>query len=317
MMNKTIFLLFLTAAVSGCGNDKNKFSKTDIDTPAVSSAAVDVSEVVGTGIVEPESGIINLAAAAGGIIKEIYKKEGDLLRKGDPIVSLDDEIDQINVQQLKSQVLTQVSQTNLAAINLGDAKLKLENKNKFLQSSRSLLEKGAETTQNIDDLETDVKSLVLDTAKCRATLILEKHRLEELKQDMLQAEVEAGQKTFRSPFDGILLSLAVTKGSSVSQLSTYAEMAPSEPEIVKAEVDELFADRLEVGQPADIRYIGSDSVIAKGKLSFISPYLTRKSLFSEKAGDQEDRLVRMVKVSMEPPVMLILNSKVECIIRVK
>jgi multidrug resistance efflux pump len=134
---------------------------------------------------------------------------------------------------------------------------------------------------------------------------------------MLQAEVEAGQKTCRSPFDGILLSLAVTKGSSVSQLSTYAEMAPSEPEIVKAEVDELFADRLEVGQPADIRYIGSDSVIAKGKLSFISPYLTRKSLFSEKAGDQEDRLVRMVKVSMEPPVMLILNSKVECIIRIK
>jgi hypothetical protein len=103
----------------------------------------------------------------------------------------------------------------------------------------------------------------------------------------------------------------------VSQFSTYAELAPSGPEIVKAEVDELFADRLKTGQDAEIRYIGSDSAIATGKLYFVSPYLTRKSLFSGKTGEQEDRMVRQVKIALSSTADIIINSRVECVIKVK
>ncbi len=86
---------------------------------------------------------------------------------------------------------------------------------------------------------------------------------------------------------------------------------------VRTEVDELFAGRLSIGLDADIRYVGSDSVVAKGKVIFLSPYLKKKSLFSQKANEQEDRLVREVRIKIEGESGLILNSKVESVIVLK
>jgi hypothetical protein len=109
----------------------------------------------------------------------------------------------------------------------------------------------------------------------------------------------------------------IKKGSAVSQFEKYAEVAPSGPITVRTEVDELFASRLSQGLEADIRFIGSDSVVARGKVIFLSPYLKKKSLFSQKANDQEDRLVREVRIKLEEDKGLILNSKVESVIKLK
>jgi len=78
---------------------------------------------------------------------------------------------------------------------------------------------------------------------------------------------------------------------------------------------ELFAGRLSQGLDADIRFVGSDSVVARGKVIFLSPYLKKKSLFSQKANEQEDRLVREVRIKLEGDNGLILNSKVESVIK--
>ena len=53
------------------------------------------------------------------------------------------------------------------------------------------------------------------------------------------------------------------------------------------------------------------------KIVILSPYLKKKSLFSVKASDQEDRMVREVKIALEGDTDLIINEKVECIIHVK
>ena len=75
--------------------------------------------------------------------------------------------------------------------------------------------------------------------------------------------------------------------------------------------------RLKKGLDADIRFVGSDSVVAKGKVIFLSPYLKKKSLFSQKANEQKDRLIREVRIKLEGDNGLILNSKVESVIKLK
>ena len=121
----------------------------------------------------------------------------------------------------------------------------------------------------------------------------------------------------RSPYDGILLELKIEKGNAVNQFETFAEVAPSGPMTVRTEVDELFAARLREGLDADIRFVGSDSVVAKGKVIFVSQYLKKKSLFSQKANEQEDRLVREAIIKLEGENGLLLNSKVESVIKLK
>jgi hypothetical protein len=84
---------------------------------------------------------------------------------------------------------------------------------------------------------------------------------------------------------------------------------------VRAEIDELFAGRVSEGLAAEVRFIGIETSVAKGTVTFVSPYLKKKSLFSEKAGDQEDRLVREIRIVLDEGSGLLVNSEVECIIK--
>jgi multidrug resistance efflux pump len=223
----------------------------------------------------------------------------------------------IRVSQLRSQYNTQKSQEDIDELNLRESEARLTNKKKLLESVRVLALKGAETMQTLDDLETEVTTLSLSVEKYSASVKLAASRLRELAEQVRYAEAEASQKILRSPYEGLMLEMLIKRGSSVNQFEKYAEVAPAGPMTVRTEVDELFAGRLSVGLDADIRYVGSDSVIAKGKVIFLSPYLKKKSLFSQKANEQEDRLVREVRIKIEGESGLILNSKVESVIVLK
>ena len=102
---------------------------------------VDVSEVVGVGKVEPEKEIISLAAATGGVVKDIYRNDGDSIKKDEPLVRLDDELELIRVSQLRSQYNTQKSQEDIDELNLRESEARLANKKKLLESVRVLASK--------------------------------------------------------------------------------------------------------------------------------------------------------------------------------
>jgi len=316
-MNKRIYLVIIPLIITACGGSKETKEKTGTDSNSVNSAMVEVSEVVGVGKVEPEKEIISLAASVGGIVKEIYRNDGDTIKKDEPLVRLDDELELIRVSQLRSEYNTQKSQEDIEELNLRESEARLSNKKKLLESLRVLAAKGAEARQTLDDLETEVTTLSLIVEKESANVKLSGSRLKELAEQVRYAEEEASKKILRSPYEGLMLEMLVEKGSAVNQYEKYAEVAPSGPMTVRTEVDELFAGRLRLGLDADIRYIGSDSVIAKGKVIFLSPYLKKKSLFSQKANEQEDRLVREVRIKLEGENGLILNSKVESVIKLK
>lgn len=313
-MNRKFYLVLIPMIITACGGSNDKKDKPDTSSKTVNSAMVPVSVVVGVGKVEPEKEIISLAASTGGVVKEIFRNDGEGIKKDEPLVRLDDELELIRVSQLRSQYDSQKSQVEIEKLNLLESEAKLKNKKKLLESVRSLELKGAETTQTLDDLETEVTTLSLAVEKSSASVKLSVSRLRELSEQLKYAEAEASKKILRSPYDGILLEMHIEKGSAVNQFEKYAEVAPSGPMTVRTEVDELFAVRLSEGLDADIRYIGSDSIVAKGKVIFLSPYLKKKSLFSQKANEQEDRLVREVRIKLDGDNGLILNSKVESVI---
>jgi HlyD family secretion protein len=316
-MNKKIYLVIIPLVITACSSSKENNEKPADASYSVNSAMVQVSEVVGAGKVEPEKKIISLASATGGIVKEIYRNDGDSIKKDEPLVRLDDELELIRVSQLRSQYISQKSQADIDKLNLQESETRLANKKKLLESVIRLASKGAETKQALDDLETEVTALSLTVEKDRALVALSASRLKEMAEQVRYAEAEADKKILRSPYNGILLELMIEEGSAVSQFETFAEVAPSGPLTVRTEVDELFAGRLREGLDADIRFVGSDSVVAKGKVIFVSPYLKRKSLFSQKSNEQEDRLVREAIIKLEGGNGLLLNSKVESVIKLK
>ena len=141
-------------------------------------------------------------------------------------------------------------------------------------------------------------------------------KLDELRKEEHLAKAELDHKTLKAPVDGIILNMKVTTGSSLSPLAEYCDFAPDGKLIARCEIDEMFADYIKKGQTAKITLVGSNDIIATGKVIRAAPSLKRKSLFSELPGDKEDRRVREIWIILDEDTDLLYNLQVECIISV-
>lgn len=313
-MKSLLYLLLAAILVSGCGESGEVKDGIPQGDSVINRSAVNVTRIAGIGKVEPENGIIYLAAISGGIVREVFLKDGEAIRKDEQLLRLDNELEIIRTEQARKQLQAQKIEKQLVELAVNEAVERLNNRSRLLASVKALVEKGAETTQNLDDLDTEVKTLAIALERSRNELSLAQVRLEEYSAQLKLAGTELERKTIRSPFDGLLLEMLVKEGTALSQYEDFAVVAPEGRTIVTAEVDELFADRLTTELKAEIRFIGNENPVATGKVIFVSPYLKNKSLFSRKPAEQEDRLVREVKILLDNNGKLIYNSKVECFI---
>lgn len=296
-----------------CG--KQESEPEAADQHAADTTEAKTSVIVAVGKVEPELGIVNLSAQAGGMVEAVYKKDGDTISQGAVLVQLDDDLEQSKINEINMQIRSQRSQIDIEQTQLREAEINLGHKRSLLASTRRLVENGAETQQTYDDLNTEVKVLEVSLERLNAKIQYATGRLNELTAQLKTAETEAAKKKFISPADGILLDMQINKGESVNPLTAFAEFAPQGRMIVRAEVDELFSAEVKAGQKVEIVNTGSDRVLSTGEVIRVSPCLKKKSLFSERADDQEDRRVREISVAITDASNLILNAKVECIIK--
>jgi hypothetical protein len=57
--------------------------------------------------------------------------------------------------------------------------------------------------------------------------------------------------------------------------------------------------------------------LTTGTVYLLSPYLSKKSLFSDGAANMEDRRVREVRILLDNGNRVIIGNRVECVIAVK
>ncbi|MEZ4829006.1 MAG: efflux RND transporter periplasmic adaptor subunit [Bacteroidia bacterium] len=304
--------------LSGCGADQpegeNKTGAAQIQNGTIVLPAAP-EQIVAIGKVEPQGGIVNLSATSGGVIIEIFKDDGDFVKEGEPLLRLDDDLEKLKIDQFKTQIKTQQTQIELDKAAIIETEIQLADKKRNLLSAQNLVRKGAETTRAADDLGAEVDILNANLNKGKLAVQLSQNRLGELYEQLKVYQLEAQKKTLRSPYNGVILDMTVKAGSALSLYESFADLAPEGNTIIRAEVDELFSDKVKSGQLAEIRFVGSAETIATGKVTFLSPYLSKKSLFSERANDQEDRRVREIHISLEGNPSLLLNAKVECVIK--
>lgn len=312
---RLFIVLNLVSLLSSCGSKKDDTMTSGDDLKiSADSELFMVRQVVGIGKIEPETQIIQLSTDRNGIVLKVLKNDGDAVRKGDELLILDSENEMLNVELIKARIRTLESQAEFDKNSVIESELKLANKKRTLESSAKLLEEGAETGRNIDDLDTEVKLLEAGLQKNKANLSMTHSKLSELNVELRSAQMELNKRTLTAPFDGMILDMKLTPGSSLSQYSVYAEFAPEGGIIARCEVDEMFSGKIEIGQVASITPVGSQNVLAAGKVIRAAPFLKRKSLFSEQPGDREDRRVREIWILLDDPTGLLFNMQVECVI---
>lgn len=314
MTVKTILFIPCLFLLSACGSKKEA---ENIKTPSADSLVAPlVSRVSGIGRIEPEGGLIDLASDQGGLIRQVFIKEGDSLKKGVPLISLDNQVQQSQVTESAAKIKTQEEQLSLDKVNILEAENNLQKAEADYEKTKRLVEKNAETKQKLDDAATDLQNKKLALQNEKANLQVTNKKIDELRQQTNTAKTSASKYTVRAPVDGLVLQVTAKPGAGITPGQSFAQMAPAGRLTAICEIDELFAEKIVAGQTAFIRYKGYPDTISTGSVMYAAPYLKKKSLFSDQVGEKEDRRVREVRILLNNQNLLI-NRQVECVINIK
>lgn len=301
--------MILTALI-GCKSEKKK--KEEQEKAKVSAV---YGSVIAIGKVLPEGGWVQISSPVSAEVKDIMVKEGDEVEQGQVLMTLKENTEGLDLAQSQSQLESLKAQHQVNIRDLAKQEIILKELMSKYETSRSLLAKNAETRENVDQDLSNVKQqeelisgLKSQISANQATekeqsIVIAKNR-----QSLKDYQVTAIKK-------GIVSELNVEIGQTINGTAELGKIVDSENIIIEAEVDELFADSVMIGQTVDINFVGKLTVIGKGKIVYLSPTLMNKSILFETANEAEDRRVRRIRIEPEGNSALLINSKVECRIK--
>lgn len=234
------------------GSGKNERDKgAEVTTAKVEKGDLRI-EALATGTVVPEFEVV-VKSKAGGEITRFPHHEGDIINKGETIVSLDPATEQARTNQAEATLLAAQARLSKASIAGKDAKTKLNR-------AKGLYADGIISRQDIEDAEIIYEKAASDVKVADAELAQAKEALREQRERLADTEVKA-------PYTGTILKKYVDVGQVISSsLSSFSDgtpifsMANLDNIYVDAMVDEVDISRIAVDQEVSVLV---DSLVGK------------------------------------------------------
>jgi multidrug resistance efflux pump len=309
-MKVFIALSFIFILGLGCSSPNPSASKKEVH----SIIPIQTEIAVGIAQISPEFEIIPISSQVSGTVSKILKKENDSVKAGETLLELDHSLDDAKLKQMEDDVNTQKDQIQADEASVGEYRAKYSNAELNLKRLENLLSRGSETQQTVDDARTNLLSYESNFHRLENLVKVSKSKLLESLAATEVARQEKDLKIIRSPVNGKILEITPVIGSSIDSRNSFGQISPKGKIIATGEIDEANAGKIKEGQKAWIRYLGSQDTLSTGTVYFASSYLKKKSLFTDQPGEKEDRRVREIKILLDHPEKLLLNSRVECVI---
>ncbi|MBK7148801.1 MAG: efflux RND transporter periplasmic adaptor subunit [Bacteroidetes bacterium] len=278
---------------------------------------LETEKIVALGRVEPEVKITQVGSEVSGVIDKIFVASGDSVAKGDVLLEINHDYEDAKLIQSKSKLATQQAEIRNVQAQLSALKVKSDNLQVRFERLKKIADSGAETQQSVDNAKADFDQSLRDLDRYAQQVLVAENRIAEISAEINVAQADIERRKIKAPANGVVLAMDLSEGASVNPSSKVLDFAPHSASTVLCEVDELFVNKLKLGQKAIIRTQGMDNTLAEGDVIYLSPYLKKKSLFSDDSGNMEDRRVREVRVRLEGNPMLLINSRVEAVIALK
>lgn len=249
----------------------------------------DLATVVsGTGQIKPKT-YVNVGATSFGRITHLYVKEGDKVKRGQVIATVENVQPQANVQAQKATISAAKTDINsyIAAEKTSEAnverlKADLEQKKLDWQRAQSLFKDGIMAKQDYDAkkaaYDTDVASLAQAEAQvvqARAQTASARGHLDQQVAQLRFNEDALNKTVSVAPFDGLVTNLPVREGETVvvgiqnaegSTLMTIADMSVVTAEV---KVDETDIVNIKIGQAADVTVDAIPGKVYKGHVTLV------------------------------------------------
>jgi HlyD family secretion protein len=247
-----------------------------------------VATVSGTGEIKPKT-YVNVGATAFGRITNLYVHEGDKVKQGQLLATIENvqakagvDAQQATISSAKTDVASFSAAENTAAAAVEHAKADLEQKKLDYDRAKELYNEQLISKQDYDSkkaaYDTDVATLNQNQAaliQARAQTASAQGKVQEANATLRTSYDTLNKTTSVAPFNGIVTNLPVRQGETVvvgiqnaegSTLMTLADMS-----IITAEVkvDETDIVDLRIGQTADVTVDALPGKVFKGHVTQI------------------------------------------------
>ena len=247
-----------------------------------------VTVVSGTGQIKPRT-FTNLGATSMGRVTHLFVKEGDLVKAGETVASIEHvqqeaavSGQQAAISAAKTDIDADIAAEKTAEANVAKAKADLEQKRLDWEREQPLYKAGIVAKSDFDAKKSAYDTDVATVDQAVAALNQTKAQTDSLRGHlkMQVATLRANQNALDltiavAPFDGIVTNLPVREGETVvegiegyegSTLMTLADMSVITAEV---KVDETDIVNVKIGQPADVTVDALPGKVFKGHVTLV------------------------------------------------
>ncbi len=296
--------------VSACKNKEKQLEENPISDPQ------EISKVTGIARIEPENGLLYIYAHSSGTIVNMPHSENDMVQKGDLLIGLDEKEDAAQLALEQSKISNHLASINAAKGNLMTINVDLEKAKADEKLNIELYAAKAITLQTLNDSKAKTQKLTTQYNLQLAEIEKVKSQRKEIDANIHHKKVLLAAKSIRATRNGKILEWDVSPGDYTTTGQKLGLFAPEGALIAVTEVDELFADKVQIGLKADVISQLDGQKIGEGEVVFVADFLKKKSLFSDE-NVVEDRRVRTIKIRLTPDSKAIINARVDCVINLK
>ncbi len=306
-----IFLVVVTGAFLGSTRSRNSVQARGIP----SNSATATVAFASPGRVEGASETTQLGAAADGILKAVYVKEDQFVKRGTLLgeIACDDlqaslqtaiaEADGARQSRIRILRGARDEEKKIAGEKTAAARATFEEAKSRLEMQRALYQREQVSRATFEQA---VRDLGVADANLRAAVrteeLLAAPPLEEDKAradaDVLAAEGRVrtaqeriGKCSIVAPIDGTILRVYARRGESFSTVTPRPlfSLADTSSRHIKAEIDERDVDKVSIGQKVVIQADALDGKRLNGSVVRISAMMGRKSISTGDPSDKSDR----------------------------
>jgi HlyD family secretion protein len=316
-------ILLVIASVAFLGTSRNRNSVEAHGALLGNSAGAVI--FASPGRVEGASETTQVGAAADGILKAVYVKEGQYVKRGTLLGEIACDELQASLQtaiaeadgarQAKARLMrgARDEERKIASDKTAAARATYEEAKSHLEMQRALYEKQQISRSAYDQAVRDRD--VADANLKAATRTEELLAAPPLQEDAARADADVsaaegrvktveeriGKCSIPAPIDGTVLRVYARRGESFSTVTPRPlfSLADTSTRHIRAEIDERDVDKVSVGQKVVIQADALDGKKLTGSVAKISDMMGRKSISTGDPADKSDRDVLEAVIDLE------------------
>ncbi len=214
---------------------------------------------------------VEIASQSAGVVKSVNVEEGDFIKTGQKLCTLDDRALQIDLALAEQRLAQTRIQLESAKLRKEKSEIQIRNKRIDLERSEKALTEGllAESEVNIERYQMD--ELLVDQQVEESTVKESLHRISELESEIHKVQLQISQTSISAPFDGRITERMVEQGQSVRVADKLFKLGTFSPMYTDVYLAEQDSRMVMPGQRVLIRLgTGADEVTV-GKVLRVSP----------------------------------------------